>query len=101
MHKTVVIDVVGLSRSVIGKNTPFLNQYLNSRYLNTITPMLPAVTTAVQSTYVTGKWPSSHGVVGNGWYDSIDSEIKFWKQSNKLVNGEKLWDAARKADPSF
>jgi predicted AlkP superfamily pyrophosphatase or phosphodiesterase len=39
--------------------------------------------------------------VGNGWYDRIDSEVKFWKQSNKLVSGEKIWEIAKKEDPSF
>lgn len=63
--------------------------------------MLPAVTTSVQSTYVTGKWPSEHGIVGNGWYDHSDCEIKFWKQSNKLVQGEKIWDRAKRVDPKF
>jgi predicted AlkP superfamily pyrophosphatase or phosphodiesterase len=101
MHKTVVIDVVGLSSNLIGENTPFLKKYIAGRHLRTIAPMLPAVTTAVQSTYITGKWPEDHGVVGNGWYDKTDCEVKFWKQSNKLVNGEKIWDRAKKIDPSF
>jgi predicted AlkP superfamily pyrophosphatase or phosphodiesterase len=102
MHKTVVIDIVALSRSVLGgAGTPFLNSYLATRHLATIAPMLPAVTTSVQSTYVTGRWPSEHGIVGNGWYDKTDAEIKFWKQSNKLVAGEKIWDAAKKIDPAF
>lgn len=101
MHKTVVIDIVGLSSALIGEHTPFLQQYTRSRYLSTISPMLPAVTTSVQSTYVTGKWPSEHGIVGNGWYDHEDCEVKFWKQSNKLVQAEKIWDKAKAADPSF
>lgn len=63
--------------------------------------MLPAVTTAVQSTYLTGKWPAEHGIVGNGWYDREDCEIKFWKQSNRLVQAEKIWDKARRLDPDF
>jgi len=101
MHKTVVIDIVGLSSSVIGSHTPFLSEYISSRKLQHILPMLPAVTTSVQTTYVTGKWPSEHGIVGNGWYDKTDVEIKFWKQSNKLVQAEKIWDRAKKEDPSF
>lgn len=101
MNKTVVIDVVGLSASVIGEHTPFLTKYLTSRKLVKIEPILPAVTTSVQSTYVTGKQPSESGIVGNGWYDREDCEVKFWKQSNKLVHGEKIWEKAKKADPSF
>lgn len=101
MKKTVVIDVVGLSSSIIGDHTPFLKNYIQDKSLSAIEPMLPAVTTAVQSTYVTGKWPSEHGIVGNGWYDREDCEIKFWKQSNKLVHAEKIWEKAKKLDPDF
>lgn len=101
MNKTVVIDIVGLSSSLIGDHTPFLKQYIAKKHLQTIQPVLPAVTTSAQSVYVTGKWPSENGIVGNGWYDREDSEIKFWKQSNKLVQGDKIWDKAKKADPAF
>jgi predicted AlkP superfamily pyrophosphatase or phosphodiesterase len=101
MHKTVVIDIVGLSASLIGEHTPFLKNYIITRHLNTIPPLLPAVTTTVQSTFLTGKWPGEHGIVGNGWYDRTDCEVKFWKQSNKLVQTEKIWERAKKEDPSF
>lgn len=101
MQKTVVIDVVGLSSSLIGEHTPFLNNYITHKRKVSINPMLPAVTTAVQSTYLTGKWPSEHGIVGNGWYDRLDCEIKFWKQSNKLVGCEKIWEKARRVDADF
>ncbi|MCF2500910.1 alkaline phosphatase family protein [Dyadobacter chenhuakuii] len=101
MNKTVVIDIVGLSANLIGEHTPFLAKYLKNRHLTPIKPVLPAVTTTSQSTYITGKWPAENGIVGNGWYDREDSEIKFWKQSNKLVKGEKIWDAAKKLDPNF
>ena len=101
MHKNVVIDIVVLSSSLIGEHTPFLKKYCAGKNLQTIQPHLPAVTTTVQSTYLTGKWPREHGIVGNGWYDRIDAEVKFWKQSNKLVLAEKIWDRAKKEDPSF
>ena len=101
MHKTVVIDIVGLSTSVIGEHTPFLKKYIAEHHLALIEPVLPAVTTSVQSTYVTGKWPTETGIVGNGWYDREDCEVKFWKQSNKLVAGEKIWEKAKKQDARF
>jgi hypothetical protein len=101
MQKTVVIDIVGLSTSVIGEHTPFLQKYIAKNNLTHIKPAFPAVTTTAQSCYVTGKTPAEHGIVGNGWYDHEASEIKFWKQSNKLVNGEKIWDAAKRKNPDF
>lgn len=101
MNKTVVIDIVGLSANLIGEHTPFLSEYVKSRHITPIKPVLPAVTTTSQSCYVTGKWPSEHGIVANGWYDRDDAEMKFWKQSNKLVKAEKIWDAAKRQGPSF
>src|SRR5215212_7170967 len=101
MQKTVVIDIVGLSSSVIGEHTPFLKKYISTRSLGLIKPVLPAVTTSVQSTYLTGKWPAEHGIVGNGWYDRKECEVKFWKQSNKLLHAEKIWERAKKLNPNF
>ncbi len=101
MHKTVAIDIVGLSSHLIGAHTPFIKKFTELHGLQTINPVLPAVTTTLQSTYVTGKWPSETGIVGNGWYDRTDCEIKFWKQSNKLVGGEKIWERAKRLDASF
>jgi len=96
MQKTVVIDIVGLSESVISEYTPFLKSYIAKNHISKIKPVLPAVTTSSQSVYVTGKYPKDHGIVGNGWYDSTDAEVKFWKQSNHLVGAEKVWDEAKK-----
>jgi predicted AlkP superfamily pyrophosphatase or phosphodiesterase len=45
--------------------------------------------------------PRDHGIVGNGWYFRDLSEIWFWRQSNRLVSGEKIWEAGRRVDPSF
>jgi predicted AlkP superfamily pyrophosphatase or phosphodiesterase len=101
MQKTVVIDIVALSQSLIGEHTPFLQKYLSERFLSYIKPVFPAVTTTAQSCYITGKLPDTHGIVGNGWYDRDDCEAKFWKQSNKLVKAEKIWEAAKKQDPNF
>ncbi|AHF14487.1 alkaline phosphatase family protein [Niabella soli] len=100
MQKTVVLNVVGLSKSILHL-LPSLSRHAAGHNLSVITPMLPAVTTPVQSTYLTGKWPSETGIVGNGWYDHAESEIKFWKQSNKLVQAKKIWEAAKEADAGF
>lgn len=101
MQKTVVIDIVALSKSIIGEHTPFIQSYIQKHQLSLIKPTVPAVTTTMQSCFVTGKYPDTHGIVGNGWYDHSDAEIKFWKQSNHLVQAEKIWEAAKKHDPNF
>ncbi|MCK0156922.1 alkaline phosphatase family protein [Cellulophaga sp. F20128] len=101
MKKTVVLNVVGLSKRLIGEHTPFIKSFLEKGKSTVIKPVLPAVTCAAQSTYLTGKWPSEHGIVGNGWYFKDESEVKFWRQSNKLVESKKLWDALKEKDSNF
>ncbi|MGB2760505.1 MAG: nucleotide pyrophosphatase/phosphodiesterase family protein [Maribacter stanieri] len=101
MKKTVVINVVGLTKRLIGEHTPFIKSFLEKGEAAYIEPVLPGVTCAVQSTYVTGKWPAEHGIVGNGWYFKDECEVKFWRQSNKLVQQPKLWDDLKEKYPDF
>lgn len=101
MQKTVVINVVGLTQALIGEHTPFLTQWSAQGKTAFIQPTLPAVTCTMQSCYLTGKWPNAHGIVGNGWYFRDECEIKFWRQSNKLIEVPKIWETAKKLDPTF
>ena len=99
MNRTVVLDVVGLTRALLGEHTPRLNALrAASANLGAITP---AVTCSAQSTYLTGKLPSGHGIVGNGWYYRDVDEVALWKQSNRLVQGEKIWQQGKRRDPAF
>ena len=101
MKKIVVLDIVALSPRVIGEHTPFLKNWIASKKQAVIEPVLPAVTCSAQSVYLTGKWPTENGIVGNGWYFQDECEIKFWRQSNKLVKAEKVWEVLRKENPGF
>ena len=101
MTPTAVLNVVGLTPNLIGRHTPRLRAFRDAGKLAAVGPVLPAVTTAVQSTYLTGTWPSDHGVVGNGWYYRDDCEVHFWKQADPLVQRPRLWAEARRRDPKF
>ena len=101
MRRTVVINAVGLTPDLLGPHTPRLSAFVAAGKLATVTPTIPAVTCAAQSTYLTGVWPNEHGIVANGWYFADECEIKFWRQSNKLVQHRKVWEVARELDPSF
>ena len=50
---------------------------------------------------LTGTLPRDHGIVGNGWYFRDLAQVMFWRQSNQLVHGEKVWETARRRDPAF
>jgi predicted AlkP superfamily pyrophosphatase or phosphodiesterase len=99
MHRTVVLDVVGLTRSLIGEHTPRIAAF--AKEIAEIRAVTPAVTCTAQSTYLTGLLPSRHGIVANGWYFRDLNEIWLWRQSNRLVQGEKIWDVARRRNAEF
>ena len=101
MRKTVVINVVALTRALMRRGMPRLSKWAGSAASASITPAFPAVTCSAQSDYLTGVFPDRHGVVGNGWYDRQDCEVKFWKQANPLVGAPKVWEAARAEDSAF
>ncbi|WP_375295970.1 alkaline phosphatase family protein [Saccharothrix sp.] len=54
----------------------------------------------MQSTFLTGLTPARHGIVGNGWYFRDLGEVSLWRQHNRLVGGEKLWETARRRAPA-
>src|SRR5271154_6648219 len=95
MKRLAVINVVGLTEALIGKHTPRIAEFRKRGALAHITPAFPAVTCTAQSNYLTGKTPSEHGIVGNGWFNREFAETQFWKQSNHVVHGKKIWDALR------
>jgi len=100
MTPTVVLNVVGLTPGLL-RHAPRLQTLAQSGAVRPLSTVLPAVTTTVQSTMLTGLPPRDHGIVANGWYFRDLSEIWLWRQSNRLVAGEKVWEAAKRRDPAF
>src|SRR4051812_16396427 len=101
MKRTAVINVVGLTESLIGEHTPKIRDFLQRGSKAQIVPAFPAVTCTAQSTYLTGSPPWQHGIVANGWYHRELAEVQFWKQSNHVVHGKKLWEDLRETDTKF
>ena len=104
MTPLLVLNIVGLTRNLLKKHPAHAKNILAlakdgaSALLGTV---LPAVTCTVQSTFLTGLLPRDHGVVANGWYFRDMAEVHFWKQSNALVQGHKIWHDAKKRDAKF
>jgi predicted AlkP superfamily pyrophosphatase or phosphodiesterase len=97
----VVIDVVGLTHDMLGPNTPHMSRLAAEGFARPMGTVLPAVTCSAQSTILTGSLPREHGIVANGWYFRDLAEVFFWRQSNRLVNGETIYHAARRRDPAY
>ena len=101
MQRVAVINVVGLSPSLLGPHTPRLTAFARKQGMQSFPPAFPAVTCTAQSSMLTGTGPGEHGIVANGWYDRESAEVRFWKQSNHLVRGEKVWEQLRRKHPGF
>ncbi|MEU9603383.1 nucleotide pyrophosphatase/phosphodiesterase family protein [Streptomyces sp. NPDC048057] len=96
----LVLDVVGLTPRLLD-HMPHLKALAAEGSRAALETVLPAVTCAAQSTFLTGTLPAEHGIVGNGWYFRELGDVLLWRQHNGLVSGDKLWDAARRAHPGY
>jgi predicted AlkP superfamily pyrophosphatase or phosphodiesterase len=101
MHRTLVLLIVGLTPRHLGRHTPNLARLARAGAMRPLTTILPAVTCSVQATFMTGSLPREHGVVANGWLFRDLMEVWLWRQSNRLVAGEKIWDAGKRRDSAF
>lgn len=100
MRALAVLNIVGLSPSLLGQDAPRLAAFARSSGgVRLLRPPLPAVTCTSQTSMLTGLAPRDHGIVANGWFDRELQEVHFWKQSNRLVAGERVWERARREFP--
>lgn len=91
----VVVNAAGLT----GRLLPLakrLRTLADAGWSRPLTEAVPAVTCTAQATILTGQSPSGHGIVGNGWLFRETGEVRFWQQSNALLQSEPLYATARR-----
>lgn len=91
----VWLNVVGLTPRLL-EHAPSLRALGVQGHAGPLGGIIPAVTCSAQATALTGLAPSAHGIVGNGWLHRDTGEVRFWLQSNALVQGETVYAAARR-----
>lgn len=101
MKPVLLIDAVGLTHNQIGEHTPTLQSLAARGAAAPMRGILPGVTLSAQATMLTGKQPSEHGCVGNGWYWRELGETWLWRQANTLIQAPKLYERAAQRDPHF
>ncbi|GAA5123839.1 nucleotide pyrophosphatase/phosphodiesterase family protein [Haloechinothrix salitolerans] len=99
-NKILLLNVVGLTPRLLA-HAPRLRTLAADGWQAQLDTVLPAVTCAAQSTMLTGRPPREHGIVGNGWYFRDLGEVYLWRQHNRLVRGEKVWETARRTHPDY
>ena len=91
----VLINAVGLTPRLLAQ-APRLKALADLGWSRSLREVVPAVTCAAQASLLTGQAPDGHGVVGNGWYFRETGEVRFWQQSNALIQAEPLYATARR-----
>jgi len=88
MPPVVVINAVGLTSRLLG-HAPRLRAA--APWVVPLDEALPAVTCTAQATMLTGVPASGHGIVANGWLFRDTMEVRFWQQSNRLLDAEPVY----------
>ena len=95
LQPLVWLNVVGLTPRLL-EHAPRLRALGEAGCAKPLGGIVPAVTCSAQATALTGLAPSGHGVVGNGWFHRDTGEVRFWLQSNRLIQGETIYAAAKR-----
>jgi predicted AlkP superfamily pyrophosphatase or phosphodiesterase len=90
----LVLNAVGLTSRLL-PHAPRLGELAQHGWVRPLREVVPAVTCTAQATLLTGTSPEQHGVVANGWLFRETAEVRFWQQSNRLIQAPPLYESAR------
>jgi predicted AlkP superfamily pyrophosphatase or phosphodiesterase len=95
MQPLVVVNTLGLTPRLL-PHAPRLGKLAAQGWQRPLAEITPAVTCTAQATMLTGQTAEGHGIVGNGWLFRDTGEVRFWQQSNRLIQAEPLYVTARR-----
>jgi predicted AlkP superfamily pyrophosphatase or phosphodiesterase len=97
MKYSILVDVVGLEEKQLDSGLlPNVAKIAENGEIAKLEPTFPAVTSTVQASLLSGKYPREHGIISNGLYDRNTYNVSFWEQSSSLVQSQRIWDTVRK-----
>ena len=97
----ILLDIVGLEINHLesGDLIPNISKIASTGEYCRMEPVFPALTSTVQASILSGKYPNEHGIICNGLYDRLKYEVSFWEQASSLVQAERIWDLMKKRIP--
>ncbi|OWK35977.1 alkaline phosphatase family protein [Fimbriiglobus ruber] len=94
MQPIVLVNAVGLTPRLL-PHAPRLSALAQTGWSVPLGEATPAVTCTAQASILTGEPVNRHGVVANGWFFRDTAEVRFWQQSNRLIQAEPLYATAK------
>jgi predicted AlkP superfamily pyrophosphatase or phosphodiesterase len=99
MKYSILLDVVGLEQKHLDSGlVPNIAKIAGTGEAAKLEPTFPAVTSTVQTSILSGKYPREHGIIANGLYDRGTYNVSFWEQSSSLVQAPRAWDIVKQND---
>jgi predicted AlkP superfamily pyrophosphatase or phosphodiesterase len=96
MNYSILLDVVGLEVKHLDSGLlPNIAKISENGEAAKLEPTFPAVTSTVQASILSGKYPREHGIISNGLYDRSTYNVSFWEQSSSLVQTQRVWDTVK------
>ena len=96
MNYSILLDIVGLEVKHLDSGlVPNIAKITENGEIARLEPTFPAVTSTVQASILSGKYPREHGIISNGLYDRSTYNVSFWEQSSSLVQAQRVWDAVK------
>ncbi|MFL6487710.1 MAG: alkaline phosphatase family protein [Nitrososphaera sp.] len=96
MNYSILLDTVGLEQKHLDSGLlPNIAKLAENGEVAKLEPTFPAVTSSVQASILTGKFPKEHGIIANGLYDRSTYSVSFWEQPSSLVQTPRIWDTIK------
>jgi hypothetical protein len=87
----ILLTIPGLREKDVAA-MPRLREMTATGQCATLAPSFPCVTCPVQANMTTGRLPSAHGVVANGFYWREKQQVEMWTSPNECIDSPQLWD---------
>ena len=99
--RLLLLNVAALSPWELDESCPTLSGLAARGSMRPLVAPPPALTCSSHATMLTGLDPQEHGAIANGWYEATHGKVFNWGRSDRLISGEKLWEAARRVRPEL
>ncbi|MCH7726242.1 MAG: alkaline phosphatase family protein [Planctomycetes bacterium] len=96
-NNVVFLSIPGLRDQDLDQ-TPRLAALATRGTKSRLVPSFPCVTWPVQANMLTGKLPSEHGVIANGFYWRDEQKVEMWTAGNKVISAPQIWDRLHELD---
>ena len=102
IQHVIVIDIVGLEEKHLNSGLlPTISAFAEKGESSKMKPVFPAVTSTVQTSFLSGEYPNRHGIISNGFMDRETYNVSFWEQYNSLVKVPRIWDIIKNKNINF